>query len=246
MSDTTTENDNHNPFTRPSFILSAALIVALIAAVLVIAFLPRNGNDEATPSTPATSASTPTPEPSSTQQAAGDGSVCGLPESEETALGSAPETEWELTGRIAVPTASTTIGPGLVNDAGVRSCFAHSPSGALFAAANIFGLVSSGNQQAVLQELAADSPARNQELEQLETGASSATQAQIKGFQLQNYTQLAATVDLGIELSSGAVGSVPIPLIWEDGDWKLNVTEGGISGSQQLTDLSAYIPWSGV
>lgn len=128
----------------------------------------------------------------------------------------------------------------------MRSCFSNSPEGALYAAANIFGLVSSGNQRAVLEDLAADSAAREQELEGLEDGATDEIPAQIKGFQLQNYTESSATVDLGIELDTGAVGSVPIPLIWENGDWKLNVTEGGITGSQQLNDLAAYISWSGV
>jgi hypothetical protein len=243
MSETTPDNNERNPFTRPGFILSAALVVALIAAVAVIAFLPR-GDDEADAGNTSPSSSAPNSVAPTT--GAPEKSICGLPDSDETALGAAPDSEWELIGRTAVPTAPETMGPGMVSDEGVRSCFANSPVGALFAAANIFGLVSSGNQRAVLEDLSADSPAREQELEQLEDNTPTETPAQIKGFQLQNYTESAATVDLGIELESGAVGSVPIPLVWENGDWKLNVTEGGISGSQQLNDLSAYISWSGV
>lgn len=241
MSETTPENNERNPFTRPGFVLSAALIIALIAAVLVIAFLPNN--DEPGTAAPTTAAST---SPPTSTEAKPEESVCGLPDTDESALGAAPESDWELVGRTAVPSAPESVGPGAVTDTGVRYCFANSPSGALFAAANIFGLISSGEQQTVLKELAANTPARDQELKQLEENPPSAPGAQIKGFQLQNYTESAATIDLGIELPNGAVGSVPLPLVWEEGDWKLNVVEDGISGSQQLSDLSAYIPWSGV
>lgn len=240
MSETTPDNKERNPFTRPGFVLSAALVIALVAAVIVIAFLPDNDGPEA--ATPSTSASASAP--ATTE--GGTESVCGLPSSEQTALGSAPESDWDLVGRTAVPSAPETVGPGVVNDDGIRSCFAHSPSGALFAAANIFGLVSSGEQETVLEQLSADSAARDKELQQLEEDSPSALRAQIKGFQVQNYTESTATIDLGIELENGAVGSVPIPLVWEEGDWKLNVTEGGLTGSQQLIDLGAYIPWSGV
>lgn len=244
MSDITPDENKRNPFTRPGFILSAALVLVLIAAVIVIAFLPRGGDEPDGGSTqPADSETTSAPNATTDSV---EESICGLPASDDTALGTAPESDWELIGRTAVPTAPEAAGPGAVNSEGVRSCFSNSPEGALYAAANIFGLVSSGNQRAVLEDLAADSAAREQELEGLEDGATDEIPAQIKGFQLQNYTESSATVDLGIELDTGAVGSVPIPLIWENGDWKLNVTEGGITGSQQLNDLAAYISWSGV
>lgn len=242
MSETTPDNHERNPFTRPRFIISAALVIALVAAVMVIAFLP--GNDD-----PGTTAPSNAPSTAATSRSAEEDtedSVCGLPGTDESALGAAPESDWELVGRTAVPSAPESVGPGAVSDTGVRYCFANSPSGALFAAANIFGLVSSGEQRSVLTELAANTPARDQELQQLEEDPPSAPGAQIKGFQIQNYTESAATIDLGIELPNGAVGSVPVPLVWEEGDWKLTVVDGGISGSQQLNDLSAYVPWSGV
>lgn len=243
MSETTPDKDERNPFTRPGFILSAALIIALAAAVIVVAVWPKSGSNPA--AGPNSSPSTPSPSSSSASEGV-EASVCGLSGTKETALGAAPDSDWELVGRTAVPAAPETSGPGAVSDAGIRYCFAKSPSGALFAAANIFGLVSSGEQRAVLTELAADTAARDQQLQELDETQSAPSGAQIRGFQLQNYTESSATIDLGIELPNGAVGSVPIPLVWEGGDWKLNVVEGGISGSKQLNDLSAYIPWSGV
>lgn len=245
MSDVAPEGSKRSPFTRPGFILSASLVLVLMAAVIVIAFLPNGNNNqgiaEARPTGKATVSASATP----TEDGLGD-SICGLPGSMDTALGAAPQSDWELIGKTAVPTAPKTAGPGVVNSDGVRSCFANSPVGALYAAANIFGLVTAGNQQAVLEELAGDSAARDQQLADLKDSTAEPVSAQIGGFKIQNYTGSSATVDLGIELDSGAVGSVPVPLIWENGDWKLNVAQGGVTGSQQLIDLSAYIPWSGV
>lgn len=251
MSDVTPDGPQRNPFTRPGFILSAGLVLVLIAAIIMIAFVPTGTAKPNTGTTDPTDGTTPypssTPRSSSTPTAAGpEDSICGLPQSPDVALGAAPQSDWVLIGRTAVPAAPETAGPGTVNSEGVRSCFANSPEGALYAAANIFGLVSAGNQKAVLEDLSADSSARDQELADLKVGTSEPISAQIEGFQIQNYTADSATVDLGIELDSGAVGSVPIPLVWENGDWKLNVSKGGVTGSQQLNDLSAYIPWSGV
>ena len=245
MSDVAPEGSKRSPFTRPGFILSASLLLVLVAAVIVIAFLPNRTD------TPGTGAAGPTDKATSSASATptGDGlgdSICGLPESGDTALGAAPQSDWELIGKTAVPTSPETAGPGVVNSDGVRSCFANSPVGALYAAANIFGLVTNGNQQAVLEELSGDSDARDQQLADLKNSTEEPVSAQIGGFKIQNYTGSSATVDLGVELGNGAVGSVPVPLVWENGDWKLNVAQGGVTGSQQLIDLSAYIPWSGV
>lgn len=244
MSDVAPDETKRNPFARPGFIASAALVLVLIAAVIVITFLPRGADKPDAGATGPADGGT-----ASTSAPTADGSkksICGLPPSNEVALGTGPQSAWELIGKTAVPTAPETAGPGTVTDEGIRSCFANSPEGALYAAANIFGLVSSGNQRAVLEELSADSAARDQELAKLKDGSADKVSAQIQGFQLQNYSDTSATVDLGIELDNGAVGSVPIPLVWQDGDWKLNVAKGGVTGSQQLNDLSAYISWSGV
>lgn len=247
MSETTTDKDERNPFTRPGFILSAALIVALIAAVAVIAFLPRGDNEpDAQTIAPTSSA------PSSTEAAkpAGRGSVCGLPGDEETALGSAPESDWELVGRMAVPSAPEAAGPGVVDESGFRSCFAQTPTGALYAAANIWATGFFGNPTKLYQELAADSSVRNQALEAIangeDVGSPNVPGMQIRGFILRSYTDQEATVDIAVETENGSYGSLPTPLVWEDGDWKIDLPPTGNTGLQQLQNLNDYIRWGEV
>jgi len=126
MSESTQSSTERSPFTRPGFIISAALVVALIAAVVVIFFLPK-ASSTAQPA-PASSSAGAASAPTKSADAAGK-SVCGLPSSTETALGAAPKSKWELVGKMAAPTDPKTFGPGLTDDSGFRSCFAHSPTG---------------------------------------------------------------------------------------------------------------------
>ncbi|MUK01612.1 hypothetical protein GM708_06535 [Vibrio cholerae] len=250
MSDTPTENESRNPFTRPGFILSAALIVALIAAVLVIAFLPRNGNDEATTPTPAETSSAATTEPTATEAATAAESVCGLPSSSDTALGTAPQSNWELTGTMAVPSDPEQVGPGSATAEGTPFCFAATPAGALYAATNIFASLVYGDQMSVFQQQVASGQARDEAIAALEADGVASDPAdpafQVQGFQMQRYSPSAATVVLGFEIENGSVGSITMPLLWEDGDWKLALEQSGPPEPRQLNDLTGFIPWSGV
>jgi hypothetical protein len=245
MSETTPDKDERNPFTRPGFILSAALIAALLAAVMVIAFLP--GNDE--PGTAAPSSTSSPSAPTSAEEGAEE-SICGLPGNDETALGAAPESDWELVGTMAVPTAPETAGPGVADEDGFRSCFAQTPTGALYAAANIWATGFFGDPSKLYEELAADSSVRDEALEAIargeEVGSPNVPGMQIRGFILRSYSDQEATVDLAVETENGSFGSLPTPLVWEGGDWKIDLPPTGNTGFQQRGNLNDYIRWGKV
>lgn len=245
MSETTPDHNERNPFTRPGFILSAALIAALIAAVLVIAFLP-SGDKESKTTPSSSAASTPSAHASSSQGP--EESVCGLPGNDETALGAAPESDWELVGTMAVPAAPEISGPGTVED-GLRTCFAQTPTGALYAAVNILATGFYGDTAKVYQELTADGPARDAALEAIRNGeivgGGEAPRIQIEGFIFQKYTDEAAVVDLAFRTSDGGLGSISTVLIWEDGDWKQDLPQNGGTNIDKLIDLSDFLTWSG-
>lgn len=248
MSDVSPDENHQNPLTRPGFIISAALVLMLIAAVIVIAFIPRGGDEpDAGTANPTTSETTSAP----TATANGvEESICGLPASDDTALGTAPESDWELVETMAVPTAPETHGPGDSTDAGTAFCFANSPTGALYAASNIFVTLITGDPLNLYEQLVADNEARDEALEALE-GADMPPSAndesfQIQGFQLERYSETQATVLLGFEIENGSVGSITLPLVWEEGDWKLLIEQSGAPEPRQLNDLSDFISWSGV
>jgi hypothetical protein len=245
MSQSTESTTESNPFTKPGFIIAAALVVALVAAGIVIFLLPKGQND-AQPAPPAVEpSSTTTASPSAS--AGADSSVCGLPASSETSLGAAPETKWELVGTMAAPT-DPKIGPGKTDAQGIRSCFAHSPTGALYAAANLWALGSDpSKERALAEQLAAKGPGREAGMKAPQTQApSSAVKVQIAGFNV-SYTADQAVVDLAFKADTGALASVRTTLLWQDGDWKGVVADSGapLDEPRQVRDLSGFIPWSG-
>jgi hypothetical protein len=254
MSQSTESTTESNPFTKPGFIIATALVVALIAATIIIFLLPKGqGNAQPAPAPAETSGSaTASPSASAAAAAAAGKSVCGLPATAETALGSAPESKWELVGRMATPTNPETFGPGVTDESGFRSCFAHSPTGALYAAVNIVALGSSTQDEVKLAErllvpgAGRDAAIKEAQTRNSSTGASES--AQIRGFILKSYTPAEADVDLAIQLQSGALAHSVLSLRWIDGDWKVKPSDDGqiFIGTAQLSDLSGYIAWSGV
>ncbi|MGO4591056.1 hypothetical protein [Paenarthrobacter sp. 2TAF44] len=242
MSQSTESTTESNPFTKPGFIIAAALVVALIAAAVVIFLIPK-GQGNAQPA-PADSSSAATTSPSAS--AASGKSVCGLPASTETALGKAPATKWELVGTMAAPT-DPKVGPGKTDGQGIRSCFAHSPQGALYAAVNLWALGSDPSKEhAIADQLAANGPGRDAGMKAPQTAAPTTVKVQIAGFNV-SYTANQAVVELAFKADTGALASVRTTLLWQDGDWKGVVADSGAPLEEpcQIHDLSGFIPWSG-
>jgi hypothetical protein len=247
MSQSTESTTESNPFTKPGFIIAAALVVALIAAAAVIFLLPKGqGNAQPAPS-PAESGSSATAAPSASSGAGK--SVCGLPGSKETALGAAPKSKWELLGSMAVPADPSRVGPGTVGTDGLRSCFAQSPTGALYATANIWASSFNGYAKQVYLKLAADSPSRDKAVQAIKEGkdvGGTSPKVQIAGFIIHSYTPESAVVELAIKSNDGGYGALSTSLLWEDGDWKLDMPAAGGGAVRQISDLSSFIPWAGV
>ncbi|PVZ53896.1 hypothetical protein [Arthrobacter sp. H-02-3] len=244
MSQSTESTADSNPFTKPGFILAAALVVALIAAAVVIFLLPK-GQDNAQPApAPAESNNSATASPSAS---ATGKSICGLPSSSESSLGAAPKTKWELVGTMAAPT-DPKIGPGKTDDQGIRSCFAHTPTGALYAAVNLWALgIDPSKERAIAEQLAAKGPGRDAGMKTPPTAVpASAVKVQIAGFNV-SYTANQTVVELAFKADNGALASVRTTLLWQDGDWKGVVADNGapLEEPRQVRDLSGFILWSG-
>jgi hypothetical protein len=251
MSQSTESTTESNPFTKPGFIIAAALVVALIAATLVIFLIPK-GQGSAQPGAPASPDTTSTA-PTKSADATGE-SICGLPSSTDTALGTAPKSKWELVGKMAVPTDPKTSGPGLTDSDGFRSCFAHSPTGALYSAMNVGALGSAGSpplEVKLADKLLVPGKGRDAAMKEAATSTASsgsATTIQVRGFSLKSYTASEANVDLAFETNNGVLVHTILSMRWMDGDWKVKPADDGVTFSSvsQLSDLSGFILWSGV
>ncbi len=243
------EDDEQSPWRRPGFIV-AAVVVALVflTGVGLTIFNLTGGVDRAdgkeTPSAGSTQqSSAPTSVPS------GAASVCGLPGYESSGrVVQAPEATWEYDGTVAYPT-SKAYGPAKTTDS-VRSCFQHSPEGAVFAAAN--AVVQGTNQSTVgkwLEYFLADGPNREAVLNNPgeSTTDSTGVRANIAGFRLQAYDGTNARVDMAVTVTrDGNVTTLSMvyPMVWQAGDWKLVVEDAAEPlDVAEIPDTAGYIPW---
>lgn len=239
-----TDSGSASPFTRRGFVI-AALAVAVLALCAVAAVLANllGGADRdaaAPPAGPASSDAVP----------AAAASICGLPGYQPTgSLTEAPATKWVLFGRFAVPDSRNQYGPGTINPDGLRTCYAHNPTGVLYAAANLTGMSTDSTLRSdVIRAMVASGPGQEAALAGAQTEAEpSAVTFQVAAFRVTSYTGDRATVDLVLRASNGAYLSFVEDWVWQDGDWKIVYSNDGSTRfpPQQIASLGGYIPWAG-
>lgn len=234
-----------SPFARPGFI-AAAVVVAVILILGIILGVRAFGDDDPAPQPAATGPSTASPDPVDDAALA---SVCGLAGVDlDGNVTSPPDSEWAYQGVIAFPT-SPVYGPGRTDGDGIRSCFQHSPEGALFAAANaLVQPFDAEHAAAWMNEFLADGPYREDILKANSSGGTqpSDTRLGIAGFRLLDYDGDSALVDLAVKATSGGTavtGSYAYELVWQEGDWKLSAETAAPFNYATLPDLAGYVTW---
>ena len=223
--------------------VAVAVVALLLLMTLFLVVLRPDPQPQATPR--------PSPKPtvSSTAAPAGGASICGLAPGDQSVPSVPPvSTDWELVGSVAAPTAPRSIGPGLVTD-GLRSCYARSPLGALYAATGFLATTSEPRLRLpAVRDLAAKGQGRDKALD-LITGADPGPATggvQLAGFTFLNWDANTSVIDVALR-TGGNVGHLPVSLRWEDGDWKVIFppTGGIYDAIAPLPNLTGYVPWSG-
>lgn len=236
--------DEQSPWTQPWFIASAVVVLVI---VLLGVWLTVTRPDE--PAAPQT-ASEPTASSTPSSGAPKGESTCGLPAGDQTVPVLAPDTEWELVAKLAVPTAPEGAGPGRVDD-GLRTCFSRDPLGALYASVNLLAMTTDpATRTQAAETLLAPGPGREEVLRSLsEPGAldqGTGPAFQVAGFTFLNYDRTSASIDLALQ-AAGRYVHFPITMRWVAGDWKaLAPISGQIFESMQpLPELTGYVAWNG-
>lgn len=238
------DNENKNPFSRPGFIAAAAVIALVVVLGIVLAVVISNRPDSQSEGSPAESSAAL---PVTKTADAGGASVCGLSAgSGATSLATAPASKWEYQGTVAYPT-SDTFGPGKTTN-GVRTCFQRSIEGAVFASANAVVQGSDSSTVKAWLDYFVTGSARDQVLA---SGAGSSsetgTRVDIAGFRVLAYNDDSARIDVAVRGSSSGKTvtlSMVYELVWQNGDWKLNVTNATSPiDVATITDLTGYISW---
>jgi hypothetical protein len=246
---------------RWTLTLAGILLLAVIACGLYLLAGNRGDNPGSAPapSAPATepTASAPTDQP--TTPPASD--RCNLPAGNQTV----PTTpihgaQWSLVNRLAVPSAPA-FGPQRSDEDGLRRCFAHSPTGAVYAVYNFIvamsppGDVSGEKTFAVLRRIMAPGPSRDRYIDWLraadDPSSGTDTSLQLVGFKVLDATANRATI-LVASLAASPSGSGYVSsvwtLVWQSGDWRVVAPKPGeMAGDPYTTvpDLTGFVPWRG-
>jgi hypothetical protein len=232
------------PWTRPGFIAAGALLAMVVIAGVVVALLPSPGarpnagpTGTGAPTTPATGGGTapaPTDLPTDIPTVAPAG------------------VSWQLVGLEAVPT-SASAGPYRVSG-GTASGYAHTPTGALVAIAQLAvraapesgqgsweptitqQFLPGADRDKLLAAIRAEGPVQADPGERL---------PQVSGFRYISYTPDTAVVGLVVGPTNTKYTITTLTVVWRDGDWRMVAPPGATWATltQPLTDLSNVVPW---
>lgn len=237
------EREERSAGVRTSFVVAAAFLALVAAGGTWFALASRGGQDpvgQADTSAPAVSAAEPT--------SGGGESVCGMEPGDQAV----PTTPLGPTGvsvgvGLHVPSVEGA-GPGVVE--GVSRCFAHSPTGAVVAAANFVRWFSSNQQlPEVTRTLTLAGAEQDRLVADITAGWDGTTVAPVN---IDSYRVTVRSADeLLVELAVTAPGNVserfryPLVMVWDQGDWKVQVPANGEWGisAQQSVNGEGWVPW---
>ena len=232
-------------WTRPGFLIAAAVVAVIVVVGVAIALLPSPGEDH-TPTARGTASTGPT---TGTAVSPVDPGPTAVPTAAPSGV------TWQLLGQVALP-CSESAGPRRVT-ASTASGYAHTPTGALIAAAQLGtrASLSSGRDsyESTVERQFVPSADRDRLLANLRNAhqepAEPGELSQTAGFLFNSYT--ADTAVIGLVLRAPSPTDAPryfvstSTLLWRDGDWRMVAPPGGswLSVTREATDLTGVVEW---
>ncbi|MGH3529884.1 MAG: hypothetical protein ACRDQ6_21660, partial [Pseudonocardiaceae bacterium] len=223
---------------RTSLLLAGVFLGLVVLAGLVVALFGGGHNTQNTPPLASSSPGAIAPPDAQLDQT--------VPTSPPASV------RWELYQRVALP-YSATAGPQTI-DGSVARGYAHTPTGALIAAAQIpsRSLLSPGDSwRQVVEQQVMPGPGRDrftQLRSQITTDNTPDPRlGQIAGFRFITYTPEIAVIQLATKFTNGHMQVTTTTMQW-DGDWKEALQPDGSDSPtvQAIPDLTGLVGWSGV
>jgi hypothetical protein len=233
-----TPSSGGSPWTNRGFIAAAVIVGLIVIAGVMVAVLPSPDSDDGQ-------------QPPPTASATGSASPEPLPTTVPTAAPA--DVTWNLLGQVALP-YSRSAGPREVN-ATTASGYAHTPTGALIAAAQLStrAALSSGKEvyEPTITRQFVPSEDRDRLLGNLRNAPQQPAEpgelSQTAGFLYQSYTPDTAVIGL-VDRAPGAAPRfhiTTVTMLWRDGDWRMVAPPAGswLSVNRRATDLSGVVEW---
>lgn len=230
---------------------AAALVVFVVASLVYI--LARGGDEPSATTEPSSTASlrapsastsSTAPAPPPTAAPAEDGWAVqgcnGTPGSGDNTAEALAAVSWEPFLASALPT-SPDLGPAAVEDP-VRRCFKHSPAGAVVAAATIVLTTHTpGVGERVLERQVVAGPGREEWASALAAEPTSAP-ATIAAYRVNACSPAACNIAL-IAFGQGLYAESVLPMVWVDGDWKVDGSRLLPAGGIVQGIPTGFTPW---
>lgn len=144
-------------------------------------------------------------------------------------------------------------GPAVMDRNGVRSCFAHSPTGAVFATFTLLAQIKNPALTTdVLATRIAPGPGRDKAVADnraTPTPRSEAKSGQFAGFKIIDYEPTRAIVSIAVRFDERTTAALPVTMVWDGRDWKGKLqADGSFNGSTEpdlLGSLESYVGFQG-
>lgn len=189
-------------------------------------------------------------------------SVCGLPAGPQELPRAAPTATWRILGGLIAAPSSPIFGPGS-ETGGVPGCFAHDPTGALFAAVNTLALTGLPAGQVdpvavVVQRASHTAPGYPAALADAHRAAAAATDGGMPaepsttpkvaflGFVFLDYTPARAVLQVAVGVGDPLRTAtyypmlLPVVMVWQTGDWRYVYDPAGPT-PQPIVGTGQYI-----
>lgn len=228
---------------RSAFMFMAAVVVIAGLLAVKVIFFPENPRESAQSAAGSSASPSLSAVASSSASFGADGrAVCDVkvPAGKEFSAEVPEDYVWEQTAAGIHYPVSATLGP-TVRQGRLGQCFAHNPAGAALAAINtaiVLGNseVSNESRRAILSSRFANQPdawTSNGDTARVEGAAA------IYAYSIQGYSTERATVKVYImaQKPGGSIniGWVPVRVVWENGDWRLD-SERSEMKTEVMTD----------
>lgn len=226
-------------------LMAAGAFILLVVAFGVLALVRAVTDD-----TPQASPTAATPAPSS---AAGSSSLCPTDTATAVPTKQLPGLRWERLGPVLLP-YSAAAGPCTIT-ATTAAGYAHTPAGAILAAAQIGSRTSITTPLAVatdtIEQQVLAGPARDDLLAKTKARANTPLTEQDAGqlaaWAVLSYSDDTAVVSLALSnpSSDGQYVTIPVTVRWAAGDWRLVAPpQGSWDSSAAVTPtLQGYVVW---
>ncbi len=172
-----------------------------------------------------------------------------------------PAASWTFVGTIAVP-VSRQYGPG-TSAGGIGNCYAHSPTGALFAMVDTLGLTEVGSDQISAVRVVEQRGSRSgdyatalAEAQQqdaqivMPADSSTAQKVTILGYRYVDYSPDRATIAVAVGIGDPSRQATYQPsmitatVTWEAGDWKFVYSAATAQTTAPIISTAQYTPWA--